>query len=198
MIAWVVSHPWGAGIVMVLLMWGDWALTILQERERVEYSGRHYKSYPVNTIEGNPMLRAAVERRRFIDRRYLLLAVTFSAIVAYAIVWIPALLQTAFVGYAWGLYLVAITAHLGNLIGYRGSRRGLHGTIALHLRTGYVVQAGRYLSLTILLAIVALLTASDFAAGVAVAALTSTARQYLWMRRVPPIEAGDPPPAEPK
>lgn len=195
MIAWVVAHAWAAGIVMLLLMWGDWALTILQERERVQYSGKHYESYPTNTIEGNPMLQGAVARRKLIEPRHLLLIVVFSAIVAYAIVWIPPILQTAFVGYAWGLYLVALTMHLGSFVGYRGSRRGIHGRIAMHLRTGYVVQAGRYLSLTILLAIVALFAASEFAAGVAVAALTSTARQYLWMRRVPAIDPGDRPPA---
>lgn len=181
---------------MLLLMWGDWALTILQERERAQYAGRHYESYPVNTIEGNPMLRGAVAKRRLVEPRHLIVALTFSAIVAYAIAWIPPPIQPGFVGYAWGLYLLALTMHLGNLIGYRGSRRGLHGRIAMHLRTGYVVQAGRYLAVTVLLALVALLAASAFAAGVAAAALTATARQYLWMRRVPAVEAGDPPPAD--
>lgn len=191
MTAWVVGHPWAAGAVMLLLMWGDWVLTILQERERVSHYKEHYESYPVNTIEGNPLLQVAAARRRLVEPRYLFLALIFSAIVGYAIVWIPPLLQQAFVGFAWGLYLVALVAHFANLIDYRTSRRGVRGHVAVHLRTAYVVQAGRHLSLTILLVIVAVLTASLFAAGLALAALTVTARQYLWMRRIAPEESSE-------
>ena len=52
MIDWFVIHPWLTGVATFFLMWGDWLLTILQERERHLHYADHYQSYPMNTIEG--------------------------------------------------------------------------------------------------------------------------------------------------
>jgi energy-coupling factor transporter transmembrane protein EcfT len=83
---------------------------------------------------------------------------------------------------------------LGNLIGYRASRRGLHGKLYLHQRTGLLVQMGRYAALTLLLVILAACSASIFIAGTAIASLTSTLRQLIWLRKVPGIPEDDLPP----
>jgi hypothetical protein len=195
MVEWFAAHPWATGIITFLLMWSDWLLTILQERERQLHYAEHYQSYPVNTIEGSPLLQSTVNTRRIAEPKHLIPALILGVLVAYALVWIPQNFQVAFIGYVWGLFLIVDTTHVGNLIGYRAGRRGLHGKLFLHLRTGYIIQMGRYLALTAFLGLLAVCSASPFIAGVAVAGLTSAVRQVLWLRRMPAIDAADAPPA---
>ena len=195
MVEWFAAHPWAAGIVTFLLMWSDWLLTILQERERQFHYAEHYQSYPVNTIEGSPLLQSAVTARRIVEPKHLIPALILSVLTAYALVWIPWNFRTAVIGYVWGLFLIVDTTHLGNLIGYRAGRRGLHGKIFLHLRTGYVIQMGRYLALAAFLSLLAVCSASPFITGVAIAGLTSAVRQLMWLRKMPAIDAADVPPA---
>ncbi len=87
-----------------------------------------------------------------------------------------------------------ITPHLGNLLGYRAARRGLHGMLYLHLRTGYVIQMGRYVALTIFLIVLAICSGSMFMLGVAIAGVSSAARQLVGMRKTPAIDPSDPVP----
>jgi hypothetical protein len=97
-------------------MLGDWILTVLQERERRFHYGEHYQSYLINTIEGHHRLRAAVERRRLIEPRHIFPALVLSAVSSYALYWIPRIYHAVFIGYVWGLFLIVITTHIGNLI----------------------------------------------------------------------------------
>jgi hypothetical protein len=195
MVAWFAAHSWAAGIVTFFLMWSDWLLTILQEREQQLHYGEHYQSYPINTIEGNPLYQSAVKARRIAEPRHLIPALILSALMAYALGWIPQSFCVAFIGYIWGLFLIVDTTHLGNLFGYRAGRYGLHGKLFLHLRTGYLIQMGRYLALAAFLIVLAVCSESPFMAGVAVAGVTSALRQLLWLRRMPAIDATDSPPA---
>jgi hypothetical protein len=195
MIEWFAARPWVAGVITFLLMWSDWLLTILQERERQLHYAEHYQSYPVNTIEGSPLLQSAVPARRMLEPKQFIPALILSALTAYALVWIPRNFHAAFIGYVWGLFLIVDMTHLGNLVGYRAGRHGLHGKLFLHLRTGYIIQMGRYLALAAFLILLAVCSASPFIMGVAVAGLTSAVRQLLWLRRIPAIDAADSPPA---
>ncbi len=194
MIEWFVIHPWTTGVATFFLMWGDWLLTILQERERQLHYGDHYQSYPINTIEGSPLYQSSVKARRIAEPRHLIPALILSVFVAVALVWIPEIFQVAFIGYVWGLFLIVDTTHLSNLIGYRAGRYGLHGKQFLHLRTGYLIQMGRYLAMTVFLSLLAVCSASPFIVGVAIASMTSTIRQLLWLRKIPAIDAADEPP----
>ncbi|MHB9032476.1 MAG: hypothetical protein ACYC6L_05455 [Anaerolineae bacterium] len=194
MIEWFIGHPWLIGVATFLLMWSDWLLTILQERERRLHYADHYQSYPINTIEGSPLFQSSVKERRIAEPKHLIPALILSVLVAYALAWIPKYFQVAFIGYVWGLFLIVDMTHLGNYIGYRAGRRGLHGKQFLHLRTGYLIQMGRYLALTVFLSLLAVCSASPFIIGVAVASMTSTARQLLWLRKIPAIDTADKPP----
>jgi hypothetical protein len=191
MVDWFVVHPWVAGGVTFLLMWSDWLLTILQERERKLHHAEHYESYPVNTIEGNPLYQKAVRAERIAEPRHLIPALILSVIVAIALVWIPEIYRVVLIGYVWGLYLIVAMTHLGNLLGYRAGRHGLHGKLYLHQRTGYVIQMSRYLALAVFLILLAVCSASLFIVGVALAGVSSAARQLVWMRKIPNIEAAD-------
>ena len=182
------------GLITFGLMWGDWFLTTLQERERSRHYAEHYQSYPINTIEGNPLLQSSVKKARLIEVRHILIAAVLSAAVAFAVTIFQAPYRELFLGYVWGLFLIVGHTHLGNLIGYRASRRGLHGKLYLHQRTGLLVQMGRYAALTLLLVILAACSASIFIAGTAIASLTSTLRQLIWLRKVPGIPEDDLPP----
>jgi len=177
------------------LMWCDWLLTILQERERQLHYAEHYESYPVNTIEGNPLYRSAVTKKRIVEPKHMVPALILSTLVACALVWIPQEFHSLFIGYVWGTYLIVDTTHVGNLIGYRAGRRGVHGKLFLHLRTGYVMQMGRYLALAVFLIVLAVCSASPFIVGVAVAGIVSAARQLVWMRKIPAIDVADAPPS---
>jgi hypothetical protein len=195
MIDWFSSHPLIAGVVTFLLAWVDWLLTILQERERQLHYAEHYQSYPVNTIEGNPKYQSTVNARRIVEPRHLIPALIMTVIVTVALVWIPQDFRPLLLGYVWGLYLIVDTTHFGNLLGYRAGRHGLHGKIYLHQRTGYLMQMGRYLSLSVFLIMLAVCSASPFIVGVAVGGVSSAARQLVWMRKMPAIDEPDEPPS---
>jgi len=195
MIDWFADHPWATGVATFFLAWSDWLLTILQERERQLHYAEHYESYPLNTIEGNPLYQKAVTARRIVDLRHLIPVLILSAIVAFALVWIPVEFRAMLIGYVWGLYLIVDTTHLGNLLGYRAGRRGLHGKLYLHQRTGYIIQTGRYVALALFLILLAVCSASLFIVGVAIAGISSAARQLVFMRRIPAIDEADEPPS---
>jgi hypothetical protein len=194
MVEWFAAQPWVTGVVTFFLMWSDWLLTICQERERQLHYSEHYESYPINTIEGSPLYQKAVLARRFVDRRHIVPAAIISVLVALSLVWIPDGLRVLLIGYVWGLYFIVITTHFGNLLGYRAARRGLHGKLYLHQRTGYVIQMGRYVALAIFLIVVAICSASMFMMGVAIAGISSAARQLVGMRKTPAIDPSDPAP----
>ncbi len=191
MIEWFAVQPWVTGVVTFFLMWSDWLLTIGQERERQLHYSEHYESYPINTIEGNPLYQKAVLARRIVDPRHIVPAAILSVVVALGLVWIPEEFRVLLIGYVWGLYLIVITTHVGNLLGYRAARRGLHGKLYLHLRTGYIIQMGRYVALTIFLIVMAICSASMFMLGVAIAGISSAARQLAGLRRTPAIDPSD-------
>jgi hypothetical protein len=195
MVEWFVDRPWVTGVVTFFLMWSDWLLTILQERERQLHYAAHYESYPVNTIEGSPLFQKAVTAKRIAEPRHLIPALILSAIVAFSLEWIPENYRVVLIGYVWGLYLIVDTTHLGNLFGYRAGRRGLHGKLYLHQRTGYVIQMGRYMALAVFLILLAACSASLFLVGVAVAGVSSAVRQLVWMRKIPAIDEEDKPPS---
>ena len=194
MVDWFIDHPWITGVVTYFLMWSDWLLTIFQERERQLHYAEHYESYPVNTIGGSPLYQKAVTAKRIVEPRHLIPALILSVIVALSLMWIPQNMRAILIGYVWGLYLIVDTTHFGNLLGYRAGRRGLHGKLYLHQRTGYVIQMGRYFALAIFLILLAVCSASLFIVGVAIAGVSSAARQLVWMRRIPAIDAADKPP----
>jgi hypothetical protein len=203
MVEWFVDHPWITGVVTFFLMWSDWILTVLQERERHLHYAEHYQSYPLNTIEGNPMAQSTINKlyqstskvRRIIEPKHIFPALILSALVAYALIWIPQDFRVVFIGYVWGLYLIVDTTHFGNLLGYRAGRRGLHGKLYLHQRTGYLMQLGRYLALTVFLILLAVCSASLFIVGVAIAGVSSAVRQLVFMRRIHVIDEADEPPS---
>ncbi len=194
MAEWFADRPWLTGAVTFFLMWSDWLLTILQERERQLHYAEHYESYPVNTIEGSPFYQKAVVARRIAEPRHLIPALIVSVIVAVSLQWIPQDLRVLLVGYVWGVLLIVDTTRVGNLLGYRAGRHGIHGKLYMHQRTGYVIQMGRYMALAIFLILLAVCSASVFVAGVAIAGVSSAARQLVWMHRIPAIEAADEPP----
>jgi hypothetical protein len=191
MIDWFAIHNWTTGLVTFLLMWGDWLLTILQEREQRSHYNEHYQSYPVDTIEGNPLYQSVVRIGRAFEPKQIATALILSTLVAYALVWIPQSLHVMFIGYVWGLFLIVIKTHLGNIFGYRAGRYGIHGKLLMHLRTGYLIQMGRYLALAVFLILLAVCSGSSFIVGVAIAGITSAVRQLLWLRRIPAIDADD-------
>lgn len=194
MVQWLAVNPLIAGIITLVLMWSDWVLTILQEGEMCRHYSEHYQSYPINTIEGNPLLQSAVKERRWIEPKHFSVALVLSAVVTVVLIYAPLEWREPGLGYVWGLFLIVGMTHLNNLFGYRSSRRGLHGKLFIHQRTSYLIQMGRYAAMAIFLVLLAVLSASPFIAGVAVAGLTSSLRQLVWLRRVPAIPEDDLPP----
>jgi len=190
-IQWSDMSPLVVGLITFVLMWSDWLLTVLQERERSRHYAAHYQGYPVNTIEGNPMLQAAVKQARVVHMRHIGIALLLGGVVAYFTSFIGEVFRPMFLGYVWGLFLIVGSTHLGNLLGYRASRRGVHGKLYLHQRTGLLIQMGRYAALSVLLLVLAVCSASLFMVGVFIAGVTSTLRQLIWLRKVPAISADD-------
>jgi len=190
-IQFLLSHPLVIGLVTLILMLSDYFLSLAQEKERKQHYSKHYESYPVNTIEGNPALRESISNLRILNPRHLTASLIISAAVPVLILFIPDIFQEIFLGYIWGLYLIVCSQHFSNLIGYRVSRKGLHGKLWLHQRTGYLIQSGRYFSMTLFLLILSILSESQIIAGVTCAALISSLRLYVRKMKISPIGKGD-------
>jgi hypothetical protein len=187
---WFIHHPILSGVITFLLMWADWLLTIVQEKERAEHYSEHYESYPTNTIEGHPAFQSSVSKRQWINPKHLIAALAVAAVVSIMLLLIPPVWSELLLGYVWGVFVIVCTQHVNNLIGYRASRRGLHGKLWMHQRTAYLVQSGRYFSIALLLLILSILSGSVMIYGVTIAGFVSSLRQLIWLKRIPKIEEG--------
>jgi hypothetical protein len=191
MIEWLIYNPVLFGLITIFLMFMDWGLTILQENERQEHYFKHYQSYPINTIEGSPAFQLAVAKRRLLNPKHFIASVIIGTAVSFALILIPRGFSALFIGYIWGLFIIVCTQHLNNFFGYIASRKGLHGKLYLHQRTAYLIQSGRYFSISILLLTLSVLSGSEIIYGVTIAGFTSAFRQIIWLRKVPLIDKND-------
>ena len=191
MVEWFVDHPIVSGFITILLMWSDWLLTIAQEKERAEHYFEHYQSYPMNTIEGHPVFQGSIPKRRLIDPKHIIAALVIGTVVSIMLMVIPRIWCELLLGYVWGLCVVVDTQHISNWIGYRASRQGIHGKLLMHQRTGYLVQSGRYFSISLFLLVLSIFSGSVVIYGVTVAGCVSSLRQLIWLRRIPKIEKDD-------
>ena len=196
MIEWLIYNPLIVASMVTLLMWTDWLLTLAQESERKKHYYKHYQSYPINTIEGNPILQKDVMNIRVFNPKHFIMSIIVGIIVFLSLKYLLKEFQELFIGMFLGIFLLVNFQHLSNLIGYRASRKGVHGKLYIHMRTGYLVQAGRYLSMTILLLVISIVSNSLFVYGVTFAGLISTMRLFIWMKKMVPIETEDKVPIE--
>ena len=194
MIVWLINNPIFSGLITVILMWCDWLLSLAQEREMKEHYFKHYQSYPINTIEGNPMLQKDIAKNKLISIKHILVSLAIGIAVYFALTIIPNGWCELFLGYVWGLFLLVITQHLSNLFGYRAGRKGLHGKLWMHQRTGLITQSGRYFSTFLLMLFLSFISKSHFIFGMTIAGFTSALRQFIWIRKVPKINDDDSPP----
>ena len=191
----LINNPVIIGLITMLLMWSDYLLTLMQEKERKEHYSKHYQSYPVNTIEGNPAIQEAVAKLKIFNPRHFTATIIAGIGLPVALLFIPNPLHKLFLGFIWGMLLIVNTQHLTNVLGYRASRRGLHGKLFLHQRTGLIIQSCRYLATTLFLLVLAVLSESLIIYGVTIAGFLSSLRLFLLSKKVASIEKDDLPPA---
>lgn len=190
----LINNPVIIGLITMLLMWCDYLLTLLQEKERKGHYSKHYQSYPVNTIEGNPAIQESVAKLKIFNPRHFTATIIAGIGLPIALLFMPNLLHEFFLGFIWGMLLIVNTQHLTNVFGYRASRRGLHGELFLHQRTGLIIQSGRYLATALFLLILAVLSESQIIYGVTIAGFSSSLRLLILSKKVAPIEKEDLPP----
>ena len=193
MIDWLTQYPVLLGVITVVLMLCDWILTVAQEKEVSEHYFEHYESYPINTIEGNPAFQEGVKQQRVLHPKHVIVSICVGIAVAYGVPKMSLGWRDVFLGYVWGLFLLVSTQHFSNLIGYKAGRKGIHGKVWMHQRTGLMIQSGRYFSTTLFLLTLSLLSEAPIIYGVTIAGFTSGMRQYLWIRKVPGINEDDSP-----
>ncbi len=194
MINWLIENSIITGVITTILMWLDWILSLAQEKERKLHYYEHYQSYPINTIEGNPILRKDVENLKVINLKQNLIALGMGIFVSIYLTKVSLENGLVFIGFIWGIFLIVNTQHISNLIAYRFSRKGIHGKILMHQRTGYLVQSGRYFATFIFLLILSVLIENLFLYGITMAAFMSSLRMFFRIKRVPKIEGEDLPP----
>lgn len=192
-IKFLLNHPFIIGLITMILMLSDYFLTLAQEKERKQHYSEHYESYPINTIEGSPAFQESVSKLQIINPKHLIATVIISVGVPLFLIFISDIYKEIFLGYVWGLYFIVCTQHSSNLLGYKVSRKGLHGKLWLHLRTGYLIQSGRYLSITLFLLILTIFSESLMIFGITIAGLTSSLRLFVRGRKTS-INEGDFPP----
>ena len=190
----LMNNPIVIGLITMLLMWTDYLLTLVQEKERKEHYSKLYKSYPVNTIEGNPAIQESVAKLKIFNPRHFIATIIAGVGLPIALLFLPNLLHEFFLGFIWGMLLVVNTQHVTNVLGYRASRRGLHGKLFLHQRTGLIIQSSRYLAISIFLLVLSVLSGSLIIFGVTIAGFASSLRLFLLCKKVAPIEKEDLPP----
>lgn len=191
MTEWLIDNPYVFGLLTFALMQVDWLLTLAQEKERKRHYFKHYQSYPVNTIEGKPSFQDDVTKLKYFNPKRLMVSIIIGIVVAFALIVIPSRFSALFIGYVWGLYLIVCTQHLTNLTGYLASRKGLHGKLLLHQRTGYLIQSGRYFSIALFLLILSILSGSEIIYGVTIAGFISSIRHLILLKKVPEIDQND-------
>jgi hypothetical protein len=196
MINWLINNPFIVALMVTLFMWTDWLLTLAQEKECKKHYYKHYQSYPINTIEGNPILQKDVMNVKVFNSKHFIVSIAVGIIVFLCLKYLPTESQELFIGVILGLFLLVNFQHLSNLIGYKVSRKGVYGKLYIHLRTGYLVQAGRYFSIMILLLVISIISNSLFIYGVTFAGLISAIRQFIWMKKIVPIGSEDKAPIE--
>lgn len=190
----LTNNPIIIGLITMLLMWSDYLLTLLQENERKEHYSKHYTSYPVNTIEGNPAIQESVGKLKIFNIRHFTATIIAGIGLPVALLFMTNLLHELFLGFIWGSLLLVNTQHLTNVLGYRASRRGLHGKLFLHQRTGLIIQSTRYLATAFFLFVLAVLSDSLLIYGVTIAGFVSSLRLCVLSKKVTPIEKEDIPP----
>lgn len=190
----LMNNPIVIGLITMLLMWIDYLLTLVQEKERKGHYSKHYESYPVNTIEGNPAIQESVAKLKIFNLRHFIATVIAGIGLPIALLFMPNLLYEFFLGFIWGMLLIVITQHLTNVLGYRASRRGLHGKLVLHQRTGLIIQSNRYMAIALFLFVLAILSDSLIIYGVTIAGFVSSLRLFMLSKKVVPIEKEDLPP----
>jgi len=193
-IKFLMNYPFVIGLVTILLMLSDYFLTLIQEKERRDHYSKHYQSYPINTIEGNLAFQESVSKLKILNPRHLTATLIIGIGIPFFLFFIPDIFRELFLGYVWGLFLIVITQHLSNLVGYHISRKGVHGKLLLHQRTGILIQSGRYLSIALFLLILSVLSESQIIYGVTIAGFTSALRLFILSKKVAPIDKDDLPP----
>lgn len=194
MINWLIENSIVAGIITTILMWLDWILSLAQEKERRLHYFEHYQSYPINTIEGNHMFRKDIENLKVINLKQNLIAIGLGIFISIFLKRISLASGLVFTGFIWGIFLIVNTQHISNLISYKFSRKGIHGKILMHQRTGYYVQSARYFATFIFLLILSIMIENLFLYGVTMAAFMSSLRMLIWIKKVPKIDKDDLPP----
>jgi hypothetical protein len=191
----LLRRPLTLGIATFLLMEADWVLTILQQRARATRPQPYQRTYPVDTVEGNPLLRRDVGSGRLLSVRHLTGAILVSGILAWLASEMRPEHTAPVLGAVWGTFLIVIETHVRNIVAYAASRVGMHGKLHVHQRTAYRMSIGRYAGTLVFVSALTVLDPTPFLLGVCVAAAITIARQLIFMRRVPPIPVGDPSPA---
>jgi hypothetical protein len=193
MTEWLFNNPVIFGLITFVLMLIDWWLTIAQEKERKEHYLKHYQSYPTNSIEGSPSasLQRGVKKQQLINLKHLITSLIATIVLSVVLIFIPLRYCALYIGFVWGSYLIVCTQHLTNLTGYIASRKGLHGKLFLHQRTGYLIQFGRYFSFAVFLLLLSILSGSEIILGITIAGFTSAIRQLIWLKKVPKINQND-------
>jgi len=189
----LMNNPVIIGLITMLLMWSDYLLTLLQEKERKEHYSKHYQSYPVNTIEGNPVMQESVAKLKIFNTRHFIATIIAGIGLPFALLYIPDLLRVFFLGFIWGILLIVNTQHLTNLLGYHASRKGIHGKLFLHQKTGLMIQSKRYLATSLFLLVLTILSESQVIFGITIAGFVSSLRLLLLSKKVAPIEEDLPP-----
>ncbi|MFZ1288843.1 MAG: hypothetical protein WAR79_02040 [Melioribacteraceae bacterium] len=190
----LMNNPVIIGLFTMFLMWSDYLLTLVQEKERKEHYSKHYKSYPVNTIEGNPAIQESVAKLKIFNLRHFTATIVGGIGLPIALLFMPNLLHEFFLGFIWGMLLIVNAQHMTNVFGYKASRRGLHGMLFLHQRTGLIIQSSRYLATALFLSVLAVLSNSLIIYGVTIAGFVSSFRLFMLSKKVAQIEKEDLPP----
>ena len=178
-----MKHP--EVILIPLMMFADYMLTVLGARQREKGYGQHFK---LPSYELNPVWQKAIAQQRWFNPRHIVLTLFFSAVLIYLAEFggMPELYQQILLGAILTLYGYILARHLSNLLIFRRVRRLPHelsGKITMTQSFATALSFHQCLHLTIPLVILAYFSRQGYVIGGAVGAVVLMLISLVWLQR---------------
>ena len=178
-----MKHP--EVILIPLLMFADYMLTVLGARQRETGYGQHFK---MPNYELNPVWQKAIAQNRWFNLRHTVLTLFFFVVLLYLVEFggMPEIYPQILLGAILTIYGYILARHLSNLLVFRRVRRLPHevsGEITLTQTFATAISFHQCLHLTIPLVILAYFSRNGYVIGGAAGAVVLMLLTLSWLQR---------------
>lgn len=191
-----MKHP--EIVLLPILMFTDYFLTVLGATWRQGKYGRHFKT---EHYEMNPVWQKHIREKRWFAPRHIALTMLVSGILAGFLEFgnAPESLAQAVLGFAFVVFGTVIGRHLSNLLTFRRlarTPREITGQVTMSHALALSISMYQYLVVVVPLALISIFSPTPFVLGGLAGAVLVFLMHLGWLRRHqkhgPPRRAGVP------